>query len=220
MQTPKPVSYQATIRDLTKRLEALERYNRSLSAGLARDPSSGAMTVRMSGDAGNQAGFGSDGGVYIAGAASPFTLAQGLVTATSPMTVSLGTGSVAARHVGEHTYATGDRVWVITSAGASLVVGNVDDAAGGSAQLLTGTITAVTGTTVSVTIGGTPHTGVAHLSSYQPQDSDTVVVADTGSALVVLGTPGGYTVPAAGVTVYIQPDEPGGAVTGDFWLQA
>jgi hypothetical protein len=123
MQTPKPVSYQATIRDLTKRLEALERYNRSISAGLARDPGTGAMTVRLSADTGNQAAFGADGGLFVAEPAAVLTLSQGLVTATSPLTVAIGSGIVTAQRVTEHTYLAGQRVWVLSGNGNHLIFG-------------------------------------------------------------------------------------------------
>lgn len=123
VQTPKPVSYMTTIRDILKRIEAIERYNRSISAGLARDPATGAMTVRLSADAGNQAAFGSDGGLFTAEPAAALTLSQGLVTATSPLTVAIGSGAVTAQRVSEHTYLAGQRVWVLSGSGTHLIIG-------------------------------------------------------------------------------------------------
>jgi hypothetical protein len=50
-----------------------------------------------------------------------------------------------------------------------------------------GTITAVTGTTVTVQIGGAAITAINRLASYSPTVNDKVAILRSGATMVVLG---------------------------------
>lgn len=73
-----------------------------------------------------------------------------------------------------------------------LIAALADTAPDPAVKLRQGVVQAVTGETVTVTIGGseTPVTGFKHLASYTPVVGDTVWLATDGRDWIVLGTLG------------------------------
>lgn len=69
----------------------------------------------------------------------------------------------------------------------TLIARSVERAQEGVVSLRFGKVTAVSGATITVDLGGTPVAGVACLSSYAPKVNDRAWLLNQGSVLVAVG---------------------------------